>query len=140
MITAALIAAAVAAGPVGSAATAAAQLSPAQEQYRVCIAHRESNDNPRARSKISSAAGRYQFLDSKWRRGLSHMVTKRLRDHGLPRPVAAALRKDLAATPIDRWAPILQDVGFAAALNAQGPWSGAKHWRYGDRCDRLVPR
>lgn len=132
------IAAALALGPVASQA---AQLPPAQVEFRECVKHRESRGNYKAsRAEAgSSAQGAYQFLDSKWRRGLSYMVAQRLREHGYT--PAKNVRERLLRTPIKRWEPIYQDIGFAAALNARGPWSGWRHWYYpGSRCNGLVAR
>jgi hypothetical protein len=115
----------------------AAELPPQQEPFRECVVERESKGDPQARNSRSSASGKYQFLDSKWRRGLAHMVAKRLDAHGHPdwRSVRARLR----ATPIHRWDPMLQDVGFVAVLNADGKWSGWRHWYYaGHHCNRLA--
>lgn len=138
MITETALAAALLLTPA-SATERAAQLPPAQEQYRECVAERESNDNPRARNRNSSAAGKYQFLDSQWRRGLAYMVAAELREHGHPEP--RAVRKELQRKPINKWPERYQDVAFAAVLNAEGPWSGVKHWRLvGSSCNKWVKR
>lgn len=130
------LAAAVAVGP----AAAAADLPPAQHEFRECVAQRESGGSYTAvnRDEPSTASGRYQFLDAKWRKGLAYMVADRLRDHGATG--VKPLRVRLQATPISKWPPIMQDVGFAAVLNARGPWSGWRHWHYpGSACNRLAP-
>lgn len=138
MITEAALAAALLITPT-SATERAAELPAAQEQYRECVAKRESHHNPQARNRTSSASGKYQFLDSQWRHGLAYMVAAELRDHGHPEP--RAVRKELQRKPIHTWPEAYQDVAFAAVLNAEGPWSGAKHWRLvGSYCDRLVKR
>lgn len=119
--------------------TKAAELpSVQQEQFRECVARRESNHNPRARNPRSSAAGTYQFLDSKWRRGLAHMTVQRLKQHGYP---TSGLRDQLRKKPINQWPERYQHVAFAAVLNAEGPWSGWRHWHLpGSPCNRLVAR
>lgn len=99
-----------------------------------CVAMRESHGNPRARNPRSSAQGRYQFLDRSWRHGLAHMVTERLRDHGMPRAEARALRAWLRAHEIAAWPARLQDVGFAAVVTAGG-W---RHWTGGHGCNALA--
>jgi hypothetical protein len=118
----------------------AAHLPPAQVAYRDCVAQRESKHDPRAHSATSSAAGKFQFLENKWHRGLSHMVAEKLREEGATKSLARTVRKHLRTTPIHRWHEAYQDVAFAAVLNANGPWSGAKHWAYGGYCDTLVRR
>lgn len=141
MIPEVLLATTLAMGPTAQTVQQAAQLPPAQEQYRDCVIKRESNHNPRARNPRSSAAGLYQFLDSKWRHGLAHMVTQRLKAHGMEPRSAKSLRSALRKQPIHLWHPDYQHVGFAAVLNAKGPWSGVPHWRaVGSSCDRLVRR
>ena len=126
---------------LSGAATAAAELPPAQMEYRECVAQRESGGSYTAlnTTEPSSASGRYQFLDGKWRHGLAHMVADAIRDEGIPWSKAKKIRTELRATPIRKWKPIYQDIAFATVLNARGPWSGAHHWHYpGHRCNRLV--
>lgn len=133
------LAAALAFGP---AAAAAADLPAAQMEFRECVAQRESHGNYLAvnRTEPSSAQGRYQFLDRKWRFGLAHMVADALRDAGMPWNKAVKVRTSLRKAEIRKWDPILQDVAFAATLNARGPWSGWTHWHInGSRCNSLVP-
>ena len=55
------------------------------EPFRDCVVNRESHGNPRAQNPISSAQGKYQFLDRSWRRGAAWNVYSRLRDAGMPR-------------------------------------------------------
>jgi hypothetical protein len=122
--------------------TAAAALTGPQKDFRECVAQRESGGSYTAenRSEPSSAMGRYQFLDGKWRHGLAHMVADALRDNGMPWKQARKVRADLRDTPIRKWKPVHQDIGFATVLNARGPWSGWDHWVYpGSRCNNLVP-
>ena len=117
-------------------AVSVSKLGPAQERYRKCVALRESNNNPEAQNPRSSAQGTYQFLDSQWRHGLAHDVTAALRKGGAD---VKGLRKALRDTPIKKWDPLAQDVGFSVALNANGKWSGAKHWVLaGHVCNRMV--
>ena len=119
--------------------TVASELPASQMQFRECVAERESGGSYRAKNPNSTAMGRWQWLDSQWRRGLSHMVAVRLKDHGMPWASAKKLRDELRRKPISEWHPRVQDVAFAATLNADRPWSGWRHWRYGDKCDALVP-
>lgn len=119
---------------------AASWLPRAQDAFRRCVVARESGGDPRARNRASSASGKYQYLDRQWRRGLSFQVRDRLVAFGMPTAQGRELRAWLAARPIWAWPERYQDVGFAATLNYRAPWSGWRHWAYGDRCDRLVPR
>jgi hypothetical protein len=143
-MAAAAIAALMALTPVQSASPmiTAAQIPASQQAFASCVSARESHGNYKAkRSEAgSSAAGRWQFLDKQWRRGLSYMVAERLRSFGMSTHEAAVIRRHLAATRIDRWAPEYQDAAFLAALNARGPWSGWRHWYLaGSKCNALVP-
>lgn len=143
-MAAAAIAALIALAPVSSASpsTAAAEIPASQQAFALCVAHRESHGNYKARRSEagSSAAGRWQFLDKQWRHGLSYMVAARLRAFGMSALDAAVIRRELQAKPIDRWAPQYQDAAFLAALNAHGRWSGWRHWYLaGSKCNALVP-
>ena len=125
-------------GKQARAAVVVSILSPQQERFRQCVAHRESRNNPRAQNKRSSAQGKYQFLDRQWRNGLAHMVTVALKDKGVS---VKGLKRELRSTPIKKWDPLLQDVAFAEVLNARGKWSGWKHWYLaGSKCNALVRR
>jgi len=140
-MAAAAVAALLALTPVSSASHAA-EIPAGQQAFAACVSARESHGNYKAsRSEAgSSAAGRWQFLDKQWRRGLSYMVAERLRSFGMSAHEAAVIRRHLAATRIDRWAPEYQDAAFLAALNARGPWSGWRHWYLaGSKCNALVP-
>jgi hypothetical protein len=143
MIESIILAGALLSGPAtaGTAAVAirAAEVPARWQPFAACVARRESNDNPRSVNRSSGAAGRWQFLPA-WRHGLPYMVAARLREHGLPRSASKALRLRLQATPIQRWEPVLQDVGFAAALMAPNG-QGWRHWSLpGSKCQGLVPR
>jgi len=117
----------------------AADLPTSQEPFAACVARRESGGRPDARNRSSSAQGKWQFLDNHWRHGLAHMTAWRLRDFGMTRTQARALRAWLRARPIAEWPEKYQDVAFAAVLNARGPWSGWRHWNLpGSTCNTLV--
>ena len=110
----------------------AATIPPRLRPWAACVLRRESGgtladptSGMGARNESSSASGRWQFLDSQWRRGLSYMVADRLRDHGVPRPTARVIRLHLAATPIHRWPAPYQDAGFVEVVER----GGAFHWR-----------
>ena len=136
MIEAIALAAVIISGPIVDQAAA---LPASQRPFAACVARRESGGRPNARNRSSSAQGKFQFLDNHWRHGLAHMTAWRLRDHGLSRQQARALRAWLRARPIATWPERYQDVAFAAALNARGPWSGWRHWYLaGSSCNSLV--
>lgn len=104
-----------------------------------CVIQRESGaDIDRrqsgvgARNPSSSASGRWQFLDTSWRDGLSFMVKDRLVRFGMPKDQAKEIRNYLASTPISRWHGLYQDIGFIE-VNQRG---GSYHWRLaGSRCE-----
>ena len=109
----------------------AAVIPPRLRPWANCVSDRESSGSYTARNPSSSASGRWQFLDSQWRRGLSFMVADRLRDHGVPRPTARVVRVHLAATPIHRWPAPYQDAGFVEVVER----GGAHHWALaGSKC------
>jgi hypothetical protein len=114
-------------------ATRAAADTPARwERYEDCVADRESGNSPTARNSQSTAAGKYQFLDSQWRDGLAFMVANRLKQFGMPKPDAKRIRITLQDTHIARWPAIYQQIGFNEVVT-QG---GAHHWRLpGSRCE-----
>jgi len=116
----------------------AAQLPARHQAYAACVSNRESHGNYRAKGDVSSARGRWQFLDQQWRHGLSFMVAERLVTFGLPKKQAANIRHQMQAKPIDKWTPVLQDVAFAAVITHKG---GYKHWYItGSRCNALAAR
>lgn len=133
-----------------SAARNARALPPEWEAFTLCISERESGygnhpdvrksyraDNP---SPSSTAQGRYQFLDSKWRHGGAWNVYKRLVRHGYVKETAARVRDRLMATPIRLWKPVYQDVLYAEVITS-GEGRGWRHWWLaGSRCNRLAPR
>jgi muramidase (phage lysozyme) len=98
--------------------------------------NRESHGNPRAQNPVSSAQGKYQFLDNSWRRGAGWNVYNRLRDAGMPRPQARRILARLHETPIKRWREEYQDAAFAFVILIPRGW---RHWSGGHGCDRLVP-
>lgn len=142
-MAAAALVAAIALSPAAThetAVAAAADIPTHQQAFAECVSQRESHGNYRARGDHSSARGRWQFLDLQWRRGLSFMVTERLVKFGMPKRDARQLRTRLQATSIDKWKPHYQDAAFIAVLNANGPWTGWRHWYLsGSRCNSLVP-
>lgn len=98
-----------------------------QERWRKCIQFRESRHRYGAANSRSTARGAYQFLDSKWREPLTHMIYPELRRmHG--RDVAKSIQKTLQQNPIHKWSREIQDMSFYTVLNYQDMWSGKKHW------------
>ena len=106
------------------------------EPFRDCVVNRESHGNPRAQNPVSSAQGKYQFLDNSWRRGAGWNVYKRLRDAGMPRATALPILRKLHATPIKRWREEYQDAAFAFVILIPRGW---RHWSGGHGCNTLVP-
>lgn len=119
---------------------AAAMIPKDQRTYAACVSYQESRGNYRAIGDNENARGRWQFLDSNWRHGLSYMVANRLADHGMPRSKVKSLVKHLKSRSIDTWEPVYQDIGFVAALNAKHKWSGWTHWSVDRQCNKLVPK
>jgi hypothetical protein len=143
MIDALVFAAAVAAGPgtvtIEQVQRVASHIPTQWRPFAECVSARESNHNHRSVNRSSGAAGRWQFLPA-WRHGLPYMVTARLVAAGYPKSERKALRIRLQKTPIQKWEPIYQDVGFVAALLAPNG-QGWRHWSLpGSRCQGLVPR
>lgn len=142
MIEAAALAAALIVGPINleyRVLHSAGTLPASQQPFADCVAKRESGGRPNARNPISSAQGKYQWLDRSWRHGLAHMTAWRLKAHGLTHAEAVALRAWLRDRAIARWPEAVQDVAFAASLNARGPWSGWRHWyAAGSTCNTLA--
>ncbi len=99
-----------------------------QESFRKCVMFRESRNTYGSRNKhTSTAAGAYQFLDSQWRNGLSHMIYPELKkDYG--KKIAKKVRTKLQKTPINKWSREMQDRAFFTALNYENKWSGRHHW------------
>ena len=119
---------------------AAAQIPKDQRSYAACVSYHESRGDYKAIGDNTNARGRWQFLDSEWRRGLSFMVAKRLREYGMHESKVKPLVKHLQSKSIDEWEPVYQDIGFVAALNAKYPWSGWRHWAVDKPCNKLVPK
>lgn len=115
-----------------SAATVPRSLRP----WAACVLNRESggtlNDRTSgqgARNPVSSASGRWQFLDTSWRSGLSFMVRDRLIRFGMPKAQAREVRLYLGARPISEWHGLWQDIGFLEVMARGGKhhWSGGSH-------------
>jgi len=133
MLTAALLAGALALTPAGHPAESRAAYdmkgfeqslyqgkwyAKKWERKRKCIMWRESRFNYRAANKSSSARGAYQFLDSQWRVSLTYMLM----------PEHADMKKEVKALrdkPIHKWNRYWQDAAFYTAWRNG---KGAKHW------------
>ena len=114
----------------------AGRIPAAWEPFRDCVVNRESHGNPRAQNPVSSAQGKYQFLDNNWRHGAGWNVYSRLRDAGMPRPQARRILAKLHVTPIKRWREEYQDAAFAFVILVPRGW---RHWSGGNGCNNLVP-
>ena len=106
------------------------------EPFRACVVARESNGDPQAENRASSAQGKYQFLDRQWRHGAGWNIYHRLRAHGMPRSQARLILARLHAMPIKDWAEPYQDVAFASVILIPRGW---RHWAGGSGCNTLVP-
>lgn len=125
----------------GVHATAMRQASAIPARYRefaACVSRRESGGSYTARNPRSSAQGRWQLLDTQWRvhGGIQYVVSRRLKEYGVPAGVRRIVRDYLHATPIYRWPGVYQDVAFAEIVDSGG-W---RHWSGGHGCNALVPR
>lgn len=116
-----------------------AAVIPAKHQpYAACVSNRESHGNYKAKGDVSTARGRWQFLDRQWRitGGLTYMVRDRLLTFGMNKKDANSIRQHLQHTPIDKWAPVLQDVAFVSVISHKG---GYRHWYIaGSKCNALA--
>jgi len=99
--------------------------------FASCVLDRESGGNldrrqsgVAARNPASSAAGRWQFLDTPWRHGLSFMVRDRLIQFGMPKAEARKVRLYLGARHIATWDGWYQDIGFLEVIER----GGKHHW------------
>jgi len=139
LLVSAVLVAAVVAGPIQQAAVIPVE----HRAFAACVSERESHGNYRAvnrdeqgRKQPSSARGRWQFIQSDWGHGLPFMVADRLVQFGMPRRDARQIRKQMAAKPIDKWTPVLQDIGFVAVVTHDGGW---RHWALkNSRCNSLA--
>lgn len=123
-----------------TAARSAADIPSKWEPFQHCISDRESSHSYRAQNPVSSAQGKYQFLDNDWRHGGGWNVYKALVAHKYDKPTAKRLLKKLHATPIKRWKPIYQEILFAYVITS-GQGRGWMHWYLaGSRCNNLVPK
>lgn len=123
----------------GRVISQAAEIPKEIKEYAECVSYRESHHNYKVRNPKSSAQGRWQFLDNKWRinGGIEHVVSRRLNEFGLPKPTLRAIREHLANTEIAKWEPHFQDIAFNQVI-AEG---GANHWFIpGSRCNALEPK
>lgn len=120
------------------AARSAAHIPREWEPFRQCVAERESGHSYRAQNPVSSAQGKYQFLDNNWRHGGGWNVYKALTKHGYDRPTAKRVLHRLHATPIKKWRPIYQEILFAYVLTSR-EGKGWRHWYLaGSRCNTLA--
>jgi hypothetical protein len=114
----------------------AAQIPQQHQRFAACVSNRESHGNYRAKGDVSSARGRWQFLDHQWRSGLSFMVRDRLVTFGMPKAHAGNIRRQLLAKPIDKWTPVLQDIAFVSVITHRDGW---RHWYIaGSKCNALA--
>lgn len=99
-----------------------------------CVSQRESGGSYTARNPSSSAQGRWQLLDRSWRQqgGIHFIVSKRLKEFGMPTGVRKVVRDYLHRTEIARWPGPYQDIA-AIQIWEDG---GSFHWRLaGSACE-----
>ncbi|MGI9135464.1 MAG: hypothetical protein ACR2JS_00150, partial [Candidatus Nanopelagicales bacterium] len=87
----------------------AAQIPQQAQAFASCVSERESHGTYKARGSDASSAGRWQFLDNEWRRGLAYMVKARLVRFGMSRAQAERIRVELTGKHIAKWQPAYQD-------------------------------
>lgn len=117
----------------------AARIPETLKDWTRCVSKRESHHNYRARNKTSSAQGRYQFLDYRWRinGGIEHVVARRLTDFGLPKTTVRAIREHLSVTEIAKWDPPFQNIAFIQVVEE----GGSSHWYLsGSTCNQMMPK
>ena len=123
-------------GAHASAVRKAATVPRSIRGWASCVLDRESGGDLErtqsgagARNPVSSASGRWQFLDTSWRRGLSFMVRDRLVQFGMPKAQAREARIWLGNHHISDWPGVLQDVGFNEVVERGGRfhWNGGSH-------------
>jgi hypothetical protein len=95
---------------------------PTLSDCRGAIGYRESRFNYRAANPTSSARGFYQFLDSKWRESLVHMLRKEVRENY---PEKLERLEQLNDVSIHRWPVWFQDAAFYTVVVGH---DGIKHW------------
>jgi len=109
----------------------AAKVPAKHRSFASCVLDRESGgtldriqSGVGAKNPNSTASGRWQFLDSQWREGLSFMVRDRLVQFGMPEQEARLIRVSLSKRPINEWHGYWQDIGFNEVVER----GGEHHW------------
>ena len=99
--------------------------TPKARHARACIMHRESRNDYTARNTTSSAAGAYQFLDSKWRDSLVWMMLEESNEtnDGLTDEIKALRKMNIA-----KWSRYFQDRAFYTVWQYG---KGKDHWYHG---------
>ena len=102
--------------------------SPADEEYRKCVATRESNGRYWAVSSTENYRGAYQ-VSAALTVGMGWMIQKELKVMSIPG--ASDIGALLRSKPMNRWSRYFQDFGFWVTFNHDGPRSGLHHWAGG---------
>jgi hypothetical protein len=110
----------------------AAKVPAKHRSFASCVLDRESGgtldriqSGVGAKNPNSTASGRWQFLDSQWREGLSFMVRDRLVQFGMPNDDARTIRQQLSTQPIYEWHGYWQQIGFVEVITR----GGEQHWK-----------
>lgn len=118
-------------GAHASAVRKAATFPASIRSWAACVLDRESGGTLDRRSSgqgaanpVSSARGRWQFLDNSWRSGLAYMVRDRLVRFGMPKAQAREVRIWLQQRSIAQWPGWYQDIGFLEVTSR----GGRHHW------------
>lgn len=102
--------------------------NPVDEQYRMCVAQRESNGRYWAVSTTENYRGAYQ-VSAALTVGMGWMIQKELKAMKVPH--ASDIGAILRSAPMDRWRRYWQDMGFWVTFNHEGLRSGSHHWAGG---------
>ncbi len=96
----------------------------ADNKKRLCIRQKESRHAHGAVSASGKYRGAYQ-ASAEMTVGMGWMVQREMREMGATRAVAGRIGQTLRATPMNRWAPYWQSMGFWLVWDHG---RGASHW------------
>lgn len=117
----------------------AATFPPSLVRFAACVLDRESGGTLDRRqsgagarypdASVSSASGRWQFINNDWQHSLPWHVRDRLIQFGMSKAQANEVRGYLDKRPIWKWDGWLQDIGFIETMERGGRhhWNGGSH-------------